>query len=187
MGCVCGRNPITAVNHFTVLSPCTIKDLSKHLYLPDNHSSTRSNIVSIMKVLKDMYVTCTCWTFFVFTIVNGIKCCFWRKHLTLNSASMTLSTKPFYSFCHAVNVTVSNNIVSFLSCQFNLRENVESSGSIACIWTIAASDVFKAVHQWLWRMSHQRRLLRMTVTLFLNVNIIQSMIPEDQKIDYTMM
>ena len=137
---------ITAVIHFTVLSPWTIKDLTDTLRSEASISSWQLFLYKIKHCFyhegpHDMYVT---WTFFVFTIVNGIEGCFLKK--TLDN-ELILSTKPFYISGDAEIVTVFNNIVSFLSSQFNLREKGKSSGGIACIWTIAALDVFKAVHQ----------------------------------------
>jgi len=77
---------ITAVIHFTVLSPWTIKDLTDTLRSEASISSWQPFLYKIKHCFyhegpHDMYVT---WTFFVFTIVNGIEGCFQRKHLTTN-------------------------------------------------------------------------------------------------------
>jgi len=57
---------------------------------------------------------------------------------------------------------------------------------IACK-KISSLGFIEAVHQWQWKMLNHWRPLAHERNSFSNVNNIQSMIPEDQKYNYTMM
>jgi len=150
---------ITAVIHFTVLSPWTITDLTDTFQSEASISSWQPFLYKIKHCFyhegPQRYVY----------YMNFL--CFHKSQRNLRLSKKTLDNqlgfsdiidKTFLFFLSCRNRYCFQQHCQLLISQFNLREKGKSSGGIACIWTIAASDVFKAVHQWLWRKSHQWRL-----------------------------